>query len=124
MNKIFVSLIGAGSVALMVGCGGSVSALTKDHVSKSDVAVQQATQTLGNTEAGAIELQRAKDNLGQAKAAVEAKNGKAADRFASMAQLDAELAVAKSQTASTRKAADEVLASIETLRNEAARGTP
>jgi len=124
MNKIFVSLIGAGSVALMVGCGGSVSALTKDHVSKSDVAVQQATQTLGNTEAGAIELQRAKDNLAQAKAAVEAKNDKAADRFASMAQLDAELAVAKSQTASTRKAADEVLASVETLRQEAARGTP
>jgi hypothetical protein len=124
MNKIFVSLIAAGSVALMVGCGGSVSALTKDHVSKSDVAVQQATQTLGNTEAGAIELQRAKDNLAQAKAAVAAKNDKAADRFASMAQLDAELAVAKSQTASTRKAADEVLASVETLRNEAARGTP
>jgi len=124
MNKIFVSLIAASSVALMVGCGGSVSALTKDHVSKSDVAVQQATQTLGNTEAGAIELQRAKDNLAQAKAAVAAKNDKAADRFASMAQLDAELAVAKSQTASTRKAADEVLASVETLRNEAARGTP
>jgi len=123
MNKLLIPLIG-GSVALMIGCGGSVSALTKEHVARSETAVQQATQTLGNNEAGAIELQRAKDSLAQAKAAMAAKNDKTADRFASVAQLDAELAVAKSQTASTRKAADEVLASVETLRNEAARGTP
>jgi len=124
MNKLLMSVVGAGAIALMVGCGGSVSALTKEHVTRSENTVAQATQTLGNNEAGAIELQRAKDNLGQAKAAVAAKNDKAADRFASLAQLDADLAVAKAQTASSRKAADEVLASIETLRNEAARGTP
>jgi hypothetical protein len=124
MNKLFASLIGAGTVALMVGCGGSVSALTKEHVARSESAVQQTSQTLGNSEAGAIELQRAKDSLGQAKAAVAAQNDKAADRYASMAELDAQLAAAKSQTASTRKAADEVLASIETLRTEAARSNP
>jgi hypothetical protein len=123
MNKLLIPLVG-GSVALMIGCGGNISALTKDHVARSETAVQQATQTLGNNEAGAIELQRAKDSLAQAKAAVAAKNDKAADRFASVAQLDAELAIAKAQTASTRKAADEVLASVETLRKEAARSTP
>jgi hypothetical protein len=124
MNKLLVSLVGPGAMALMIGCGGGVSALTKEHVSRSETTVQQATQTLGNTEAGAIELQHAKDNLAQAKAAVEAKKDKAADRFASVAQLDAELALAKAQTASSRKAADEVLASIETLRNEASRSKP
>jgi hypothetical protein len=44
-----------------------------------------------------------------------------ADRYAQLAQLDAELAVSKSQSASARKAADELLASIKTLRQEAER---
>lgn len=124
MNKLLLSVVGAGTVAVMIGCGGSVSPLTKERVARSDVTVQRATQTLGNSEAGAIELQRAKDSLSQAKQAVEAKNDKRADRMAQQAQLDAELALAKAETATARKAADEVLASIETLRNEAARGTP
>ena len=124
MNKLLISIVGASSMALMIGCGGGVSQLTKDRIARSETAVQQATQQLGNNEAGAIELQRAKDNLAQARAAEKANNEKSAERFASVAQLDAELALAKAQTASTRKAADEVLASIETLRNEAARSTP
>ena len=124
MNKYLISIVGASSMALMIGCGGGVSQLTKDRIARSETAVQQATQQLGNNEAGAIELQRAKDNLAQARAAEKANNEKSAERFASVAQLDAELALAKAQTASTRKAADEVLASIETLRNEAARSTP
>lgn len=124
MNKLFLSVVGAGSVALMIGCGGGVSQLTKERVARSETAVSQATQTLGNSENGAIELQRAKDNLAQAQQAVTAKNEKRAEQFAQQAQLDAELAVAKSQTASTRKAADEVLASVEQLRSEAARSTP
>jgi hypothetical protein len=111
-------------MALMIGCGGSITPLTKERVTRSENTVAQATQTLGNNEAGAIELQRAKDNLAQAKRAVEDKNDKRANQFAQQAQLDAELALAKADTASSRKAADEVLASIETLRNEAARGTP
>jgi len=124
MNKYLLAIVGAGTVALMVGCGGSISPLTKERVTRSENTVQQATQTLGNNEAGAIELQRAKDNLSQAKQAIEAENDKRANRFAQQAQLDAELALAKADTASSRKAADEVLASIEVLRNEAARGTP
>ncbi len=124
MNKFLLSVVGAGTAAVMIGCGGGVSQLTKERVARSETAVQQATQTLGNSEAGAIELQRAKGHLAQARQAVEAKNDKLADRMAQQAQLDAELALAKAETASSRKAADEVLASIETLRNEAARGTP
>ncbi len=40
-----------------------------------------------------------------------------------LAQLDAELAVSKSQTATARKAADELLASIKQLRQEAERSS-
>lgn len=121
MNKLLVPLIGlSAAVSLLAGCGG-VSELTKERVARSETAVQSATQTVGSAEAGAVELQKAKENLAKAQAALKAKNEKEADRYAHTAQLSAELAVAKTQSGAARKAADEVLASIETLRREAAR---
>lgn len=121
MNKSLVPLIGlSAAVSLLVGCGG-VSELTKERVARSETAVQSATQTIGNAEIGAVELQRAKENLAQAQAALKANKEEDAQRYAQHAQLSAELAVAKSQSGAARKAADEVLASIETLRREAAR---
>jgi len=122
MNKtLMLPLIGIGAaVTLLVGCGGT-SPMVKERVAKSESAVQQATATVGTSENGAVELQRAKDNLQAAQAQLKAKNEKNAERYAQKAQLDAELAVAKSQSGEARKAADEVLASIETLRRESAR---
>ena len=108
------------AAVLLAGCGG-VSELTKERVARSETSVQQAQQTIGNSEQGAIELQRAKDNLDHARQAIKDGKEQPAERYAQMALLDAELAVAKSQSASARKAADEVLASIKQLRNEAQR---
>jgi septal ring factor EnvC (AmiA/AmiB activator) len=121
MNKLIVSLVGAGAVAVLAGCGG-VSEVTKERVARSETVVQQAQQTVGNSEAGAIELQKAKETLEAAQRELSKDNAVAAERFASQAQLTAELAVAKAQSSQARKAADELLASIETLRQEAARG--
>ncbi|MBL8267138.1 DUF4398 domain-containing protein [Steroidobacter sp.] len=114
-------IIGMLAVSLLAGCS-SVSEVTKERVARSESSYQQAQQAVGRSEAGAIELQRAKDNLEQAKAALNKKESQKAERYAQLAQLDAELAISKSQSASARKAADEVLASIQTLRQEAARG--
>src|SRR4051812_23248823 len=102
----------------LAGCGG-VSEMTKTNVANSETAVLQAQQTVGNSENGALELQHAKDQLATAKDAVTAGNEKAASQSADQARLDAELAVAKSQSGSARKAADELTASIKTLREEA-----
>ena len=107
---------------LIAGCGG-VSELTKERVARSDASVQQAQQTIGNSEQGAIELQRAKDNLEHAREAIKDGKEQPAQRYAQLAQLDAELAVSKSQSASARKAADELLASIKQLRQEAQRSS-
>lgn len=121
MNKTLLPLIGLSAAAsLLVGCG-SVSDLTKERVARSETAVATAQQTVGNSETGALELQRAKDKLAQAQTALNKKDEKGAERLAQEARLNAELAVAKSQSASARRAADEVMASIETLRREAAR---
>ena len=107
---------------LLAGCGG-VSQLTKERVARSETSVQQAQQTVGNSEQGALELQRAKDNLDHARKAMKDGDEQPAERYAQLAQLDAELAVSKSQSASARKAADELLASIKQLRQEAQRSS-
>jgi hypothetical protein len=93
-------------------------------VAKGDTSVQQAQQTLGQSEHGAIELQQAKDKIAAAKSAVAKQQDREAQRLAAQAHLYAELAIAKSQSATTRKSADEVLASVETLRQEAERNSP
>jgi hypothetical protein len=118
-----VLLLLSGSIIGLAGCGG-VSDLTRERVARSETSVQQAKQSVGNSESGAVELQRAQDNFNQANQALKDKNEKKAERFAQQAQLDAELAIAKAQSASARRAANELLASIETLRREAERTSP
>ena len=121
ISRTGLPLLGVVAMSLLAACS-SVSEVTKERVARSETSVQQAQQTLGNSESGAVELQRARDSLTQAKTALDKKEGQKAERYAQLAQLDAELAIAKSQSASARHAADELLASIKTLREEAARG--
>lgn len=123
ISRAGLPALGAFAIVLLAGCGG-VSEVTKERVARSETSVRQAQQTVGSSESGAVELQRARDNLEQARQALNDKNAKKAERMAQQAQLDAELAIAKSQSASARKAADEVLASIQQLRQESSRGTP
>ena len=121
--RVGLPLLGAIALGVATGCS-DVSELTRERVARSETSVQQAQQTIGTSETGAVELQRAKDNLDHARRALNDKKGKTAERYAQLAQLDADLAIAKSQTGQARKAADELLASIKTLREEAARGVP
>ncbi len=65
-------LVGLLAVGVLVGCS-SVSDVTRERVARSETSVQQAQQAVGRSEAGALELQRAKDNLEQAKAALSKK---------------------------------------------------
>jgi Domain of unknown function (DUF4398) len=121
--RVSVALALTLSVSGLAACGG-ISDLTKERVSRSAVAVQQTQQTLGRSEEGAIELQRAKESLEAAQRAVAKSDEKGAQRHASQAELYAELAVAQAQSAEARRAANEVLASTEALRNESERSGP
>jgi uncharacterized protein YceK len=111
------------AVGLLSACS-SVSDLTKERMAQSETSVQQAQQTLGKSEQGAVELQQARDKLSAAKSALTKGQGEEAERLAAQAHLYAELAVAKSQSADARKAANEVLASLDMLRQETERTTP
>ena len=126
MNTLHRSLlsrfcVGAATLLMLSAC--SVSKATKDAVARADTRFQQAQQALGNSEGGAMELQRAKDHLEQAKQAVKDSDDKPAQRHAQQAELDVELAVAKSQQATARKAAAELQASIQQLRQETERSS-
>jgi len=105
---------------MLTACGG-VSELTRQQVARSETAVRQAETAVGNSEAGALELQKAKDLFADAQRQLEAKNETRAQRLAAQAELQAQLATAKTQNAAARRAADELLASIQTLRQEAER---
>ncbi len=120
MNRFTTIIVGAALGGLLAGCGG-VSEVTKERVDRSAAVVQQSQATVGNSEAGAIDMQRAKELLDSARNQMRERNGEAAERLASEAQLTSELAVAKTQNAQARKAADELTASLESLRREAAR---
>jgi hypothetical protein len=114
-------IVGLLTAGVLWGCS-SIPNTTRENVARSETSFQQAQQAIGRSEAGAIELQRAKDNLDQAKGAMANKEAQKADRYAQLAQLDSELAMSKSQSAAARKAADELTASIQQLRQEVARG--
>lgn len=115
--------LGVSALGLLSACS-AVPSLTKERVAQSETSVQQAQQTAGKSEHGAAELQQAQDRLNAAKSALAKGRQQEAERAAAQAHLYAELAVAKSQSADARKAADEVLASLNTLRQETERSTP
>lgn len=117
----WASCAAVAALSLQVAACGGVSELTKESVNHAETAVLQAQQAIGGSEQGALELQRARDNLVSAKNAVADGSDTMAAHHAKQAQLDAELAVARAQSAGARKAADEVRASNETLKQEAQR---
>jgi hypothetical protein len=112
-------IVGIAALALFAAC--TVSKTTKESVARAEAKVQQVQQAIGSTEGGAVELQRARDHLQSAKQAVEDGDDTPAQRHAAQAELDADLAVAKTQHVTARKAADEMQASIDLLRTESQR---
>jgi Domain of unknown function (DUF4398) len=123
VGKARAVLLGIGMLAVLSACS-SVSPLAQERVAQSETSVQQARQTIGNSEQGTVELQQAKDQLDIAKSALAKGQEQQAERSAAQAHLYAELAVAKSQSAEARRSANEVLTSVETLRHETERATP
>ena len=123
LHQTLLSRFCVGAVTLVMLGACTVSKATKEAVARADTRFQQAQQALGNSEGGAVELQRANTHLEQAKAAVKGGDDKPAQRHAQQAELDVELAVAKAQNATARKAVGELQASIQTLREEAQRST-
>lgn len=123
VRKALAFTLGVGALGLLGACS-SVSNLTNERVAQSETSVQQAQQTVGKSEHGAVELQQARERLDLAKSALAKRQQQQAERAAAQAHLYAELAIAKSQSADARKGANEVLQSLNALRQETERTTP
>jgi hypothetical protein len=120
LNSVGPRMLAVSALVWLGACTG-ISPATKERMTQTETAVQQAESTIGTSESGALELQRAREHLAAARKAIDAGKEGQALRHANESQLQAELAVAKSQSAAARKAAEDMVASVEALRNEALR---
>jgi hypothetical protein len=100
-------------------CAGNEARPTADLI-RARTLIDQARQS-GAYQFAAGDLQNARDKLHQAEAAADKRNNAVARRLAVEASLDAELAAAKTRSAKAEGAAEQVQASVKTLREEAAR---
>ena len=107
---IMQSLLHSGfaAVALFVLAACSTTEPPTNRVALADLGVRAAAEARAADFAPA-ELQSAREKLAKAKQAMTAENYEEARRFAESAQVDAELAQAKAETAIMRRAADQIL---------------
>lgn len=106
---------------LVAGCASIPVPETQMTISRN--AISDALSA-GATENAPLDLQRARDKMAQANAAVAADRNKEARQLAEEAEVDARLAAAKARTARANLAALEVQKSIRTLQENLNTGAP
>lgn len=108
-------LTGACAVAMLAGCSSPPVPREQLAVGQSSV---DAAQSAGASELAPVELNRAREKLAQAQAAVRDKHLVAARRLAEQADADAQVARTRANAERSRRAAEEVMASLRTLRQQ------
>jgi hypothetical protein len=112
--------IAAAVTALAICACGSNEPRPTEELTRARVLIDQADKA-GARQYASADLQAARDKLRRADSIVE-QDTKAARRLAVQASLDAELAAARTRSGKAESAAEEIAASVSTLRDEAARG--
>lgn len=118
MNTKIATL--AAALCALAAC--ATSKPPTEAMTRASTTVEQADQA-GARRFDPGTLDSAKDKLARAKVAAAKGDSVTANNLAEQAQLDAELASARARGATAKQAADEVRASIETLRSEIAHQT-
>lgn len=93
------------AAAVLAAC--STTEPPTNRVALADLGVRAAAEARA-AEFAPAELQSARDKLAKAKQAMSAQDYEEARRLAESAQIDAELAQAKAETAIMRRAADQI----------------
>jgi hypothetical protein len=114
-------LVAAAVGLLSVGCASQAGRPTAE-ITRARTLIEQAEKA-GAQRYAAVELDHARNKLQEAdQAAKDGKHDIARER-ANEAAADAELATARATSGESKKAADQVQESTETLRREASRDT-
>ncbi|MGH8251324.1 MAG: DUF4398 domain-containing protein [Steroidobacteraceae bacterium] len=104
---------------LAAGCGGQPERPV-EQLTRAQTLIDQSEKT-GAQRYAAVELERARSKLAAASAASAEGDQATASQLATEAALDAELASALAAAGQAQKAAQELEAGLETLREEATR---
>jgi hypothetical protein len=110
------------AVAALAACAPAKQPPTS-QMALAQAAVDKATAA-GAYEYAPLELQASQNKVDAAKTAIAAKDYVKAEHLLEQAEVDAKLAEAKSGTAKTQKAVDELQKSIDILREEIQRKLP
>jgi hypothetical protein len=117
-----LTLVSVAAVALALAAAGcSAPRGPEQEIEKAEMAVRTATQT-GVPESAALDMRLARDKLERAREALAEEDYERAKRLGEQASVDAQVAMAKSDSEAAREAAQELERSIQTLRDEAERG--
>jgi hypothetical protein len=114
-------ILSLGLLAL-TGCAPSMQPPTS-QMALAQSAVDKASAS-GAYEYAPLELKSAQDKVEQAKAAMQVKDYVKAERLLEQAEIDAQLAEAKSTTSKSQKAVDTLQQGIDLLREEVQRKLP
>jgi hypothetical protein len=106
----------------VVGCASEGPKPT-DELTKAHTVVEQADKAGTAQRYAAADLQRAHDELSDADRLSAQKKYDEARAFAQRAEVDADVAVARGNSAEQQKAAEDVVKANDALRQEAHRGT-
>jgi hypothetical protein len=121
MNRI-IRIVGQnwlpGLLGLIIISGCSTTTPPTDTVAQAELAVRAARDARA-ADLAALDLKGAQEKLERARQAMSAKKYDDARRFAESAQVDAELAEAKSEAATLRGIADGVQRKIDTQQSDA-----
>src|ERR1700743_81661 len=121
-NRLTAGLTALCAVAVSVaaGCASTPIPNEKLAVAKDSVARAEAA---GAVELAPVEIAAARDTLGRAEKAAADKQAQPGRSLAGHANVDAKLAEATAQQNKTHKAATELDASLQALRNESSRSS-
>ena len=120
LRTIILSTTGALLCAVAVGCA-SEGVKPSDELTKAHTVVEQADKGGNAQRYAAADLQRAHDELSDADRYDAQKKYDEARYFAQRAEVDADVAVARGNSAEAQKAAADVAASNNTLQQETQR---
>jgi Domain of unknown function (DUF4398) len=119
-SQIKYAVLGAAIAMSAAGCAMTPVPNEKLAVAKSSV---QAAEQAGAPELAPVEMASARDKLARAEKAAADRDAQPATDLAEQANADAQLAAATAQEKRSRKAAMELDASLQALRQESSRNT-
>ena len=111
-----------GAVLVMVVAACATTPIPNEKIAVAKASVQRAEQS-GAPELAPVEMAQARDKLSRAEQAAAARNIQPATELAEQANVDAQLAEATAQEKKSHKAAMELDASLQALRQESLRSS-